>query len=257
MNSDVGPSAREETLRTIERIVFEDDGDFRDVLTTRSTFLNRTLAAIYNVRAPAREGFGAVEYAADSDRVGLLGHVSILALNSHPVSSSATLRGIFVREVLLCQEMAPPPAGVDTSIPEPSGTTRTLRERVAEHLEVESCASCHRLVDPIGLGLENFDGIGRWRLTDNDEEIDPTGDLDGVAFSTPVELAEAIRERPEFVECLAEQVFRYSVGRRNGRGDRAALDAIDAEFAVSGFRIVPLLRAVALSPAFRAIGEVE
>ena len=119
MSPDVGPSAREETLAVLEHLIFDEDADYRDVLTTRTTAVNPTLAAIYDMPAPTREGFGWTQHAKDSERVGLLGHASFLTLNAHPVSTSATLRGMFVREVLLCQHIPLPPAGVDTSILNP------------------------------------------------------------------------------------------------------------------------------------------
>ena len=173
MSPEVGASAREETLRgVVENVVYED-GDYRDLFTTTRTFLDRKLASIYNVRAPVREGFGEAFLDEDGHRRGVLGHVSFLALQSHAVNSSATLRGKFVREVLLCQYIPPPPSDVDTSIPEASADAVTLRERVAVHLEDEFCASCHQLVDPIGLGLEQFDGLGHFRTTEFGGVIDP------------------------------------------------------------------------------------
>src|SRR5690606_2122863 len=118
-----------------EELALERDGDLRDLITQRRTHLDRNLAMLYGVPAPAREGFGATELPADGPRVGLLGHASVLSLYAHPSSSSATLRGKFVRETLLCQEILPAPAGVDTSIPEPSPDAPTLRDRIAVHLE--------------------------------------------------------------------------------------------------------------------------
>ena len=93
------------------------------------------------------------------------------------------LRGQFVREALLCQYIPPPPSDVDTSIPEPSASARTLRERVAVHLEDQFCAGCHRLTDPIGLGFEQFDGLGHYRTREEGAEIDPSGELDESPFS--------------------------------------------------------------------------
>ena len=126
---EVGPAARQETLQTIEDLVFERDDDVGELLTSRRTFVDRRLAAIYDVRAPAREGFGAVDLPADGERRGLLGQVGILAQFAHPVASSATLRGKFVRKVLLCGEIPPPPANVNTALPERQGERRTLKDR--------------------------------------------------------------------------------------------------------------------------------
>jgi hypothetical protein len=251
MSSEVGPAAREETLRGIEHLVFAEQGDYRDLLTTRRTFLNRKLASIYNVSAPAREGFGAIEWPADSARRGLLGQLSVLALHSHPVASSATKRGKFVRKVLLCAQILPPPVDVNTALPEPSGETRTLRERVAEHLTNPACAGCHRYMDPIGLGLENFDALGRYRTTDNGEPIDPSGELDGTDFADAVALGQVVRDHPDFTPCLVKNLYRYATGHLEGAGERAMLAGLAESFAAHEHRLLPLLIDVVLSDGFR------
>ena len=157
---EVGPAARAETLAVLEALVFDDDADFRTALTTRRTFIDRRLAAIYGVPAPDVDAAAWTELPQAGGRRGVLGHTSFLMLNAHNSTTSATLRGKFVRERLLCQVMPPPPADVDTSIPEADETSPTLRDRVAVHLEDPACSGCHELMDPIGLGFENFDAIG-------------------------------------------------------------------------------------------------
>ncbi|HJL00755.1 MAG TPA: DUF1592 domain-containing protein [Polyangiaceae bacterium LLY-WYZ-15_(1-7)] len=254
MSADVGPSAREETLRLIEHLVFEADADYRELMTTRTTFLNRKLASIYGVPAPTREGFARYDFPEDSPRRGLLGHVSVLALQSHVSSSSATLRGAFIRQNLLCGAIPPPPANVDTSIPEPVAGAVTLRERVARHLEDPSCAGCHRLMDPLGLGLENFDALGLWRDTDNGAPIDASGELSGVYYETPVELADAIAADPDYVECLGLTAYRFATGHEETGGEEVVMRELQKTFAESGYRVKALLRAIALSEGFRFVG---
>lgn len=249
-DDSVAAAAREETLAVIERLVVDERGDYRDIMTTRRTVVDRKLASIYNVRAPARDGFGEVELPADGLRRGLLGHVSVLALHSHPVSTSATLRGMFVRETLLCQTIPDPPSGVDTSIPEPSGTAPTLRDRIDEHLESPACRGCHLVTDPIGLGLEHFDGLGRFRTTDGGAAIDASGDLDGAPFDDPLTLADAIREHPDFVPCLVERLYRHALGREPAAGDEALLDALTARFVGRRHDVLGLMLDIAESPAF-------
>lgn len=256
MSPTLGASAREEILRLVTDLVLVMDGDYRDLLTTRSTFVNRELAALYNMRAPSRDEFGAAEWPADAPRSGLLGQVGFLALASHPVSSSATLRGKFVRERLLCEVVAAPPANVDTSIPEPSGTTPTLRDRVAEHLTDPSCNGCHQVMDPIGLALENFDGIGRFRATDNGASIDATGDLDGVPFDGPVSLAIALRDHPRFAPCLVRHVYRYTNGRLETNGERELVRELAVAFERDGFRVRSLLLELVTTPGFRTPGAI-
>ncbi|MEC8422850.1 MAG: DUF1592 domain-containing protein, partial [Myxococcota bacterium] len=202
MRDTLGPAAREETLLGIEALAFDDDASYLELFETRRTFLNRELAALYDVPAPVQDGFGETWLPEDGGRTGLFGHASFLALNAHAVSTSVTLRGIFIREVLLCQDIPEPPANADTSIPEVDASSPTMRDRIAVHLEVEECASCHRLTDPIGLGFENFDGIGRWRLTENGAPIDPSGELDGVSFADGEDLGHAVAQHPRAPACM-------------------------------------------------------
>ena len=257
-SSDLGPDAREETLSLMEHVVFDAEMDYRDVMTTRETFLNQRLAALYGVPAPTREGFGLARLPASGGRAGLLGHASLLSLHSHPVSSSATLRGVAVRTILLCQEIPAPPVNVDTSIPEPSGDTLTLRDRVAEHLTNRDCAGCHILTDPIGLGLENFDGVGRWRDTDNGALIDPSGELDREPFEDPIELGKVIREHPDFAPCLVKTLTRYAIGRLEADGEEEVMEVMAERFAAThDYRVKPLMIEIITSPMFRVTGELN
>ena len=254
MTPELGGDAREETLRLLEHIIFDEPQDFANLLTTRTSFVNRGLAAIYDVPAPTREGFGQIELPRNGPRRGLLGHASLLALHAHPTSSSATLRGFFVRQTLLCGVIPPPPADVDTSIPEPSADAPTLRERVASHLEVEECAGCHLLMDPIGLGLENFDGIGRFRAIEGGALIDASGDLDGAAFSGAPDLGEAVAEHPDFARCVVRNLFRYATGRVENRSQIEVIDAL-ADWWVRGESrlLQPLLLELVVNPSFHTV----
>ena len=255
MNEDFETAAVEETVRTVDHLVFEQEADLRDLMTTRTTFVDRTLAALYDVAAPDRDGFGEVELPEDGPRAGLLGQASLLAVNAHPSSSSATLRGKFVRGTLLCETLDPPPAGVDTSIPEATPDAPTLRDRIQVHLQAPACAGCHERMDPIGLGMEQFDGMGRYRTTEADTTIDPTGDLDGVAFDDALGLALAVRDHENFVPCLTEQVARYALGREIHPEDEPAMDWLTERFETYDHRLKPLWMELAVSPLFRQVGE--
>lgn len=254
---DLGPAAREGTLRTIEHHVFDRDADFRDLMTTRETFVDPRLAALYVVPAPERTGFGLVELPEHGARRGLLGQASILLTRAHPVSTSPTLRGKFVREALLCQRVLPPPVGVDTAIPEPSAEARTLRERLAAHRENDFCAGCHAQLDPIGLGLEHFDGVGRFRTRDEDAPIDASGELDGVAFRDAAELAGALRDHPALVPCFVDRLMTYASGRALAEGDAAAHYELTLAMARDGFRVRALMRELARHRFFRAVSLEE
>ncbi len=250
-SSSLGPSAREETLRTIEALLLEEEGDYRDLFVQPRTFLNRELASVYNVPAPARDGFAEYVYPPDSVRAGFLGQVSFLAPHSHAIASSATERGKFIRERLLCKTVQPPPVNANTMIPEVDANARTLRERLSKHASDPSCAGCHDLTDPIGLGFENFDAIGRFRTLDNGADIDPTGDLDGAAFDNPREFAARLVEHRDFGTCFVQSLFRYASGHQENYTELERIEAIARDFESGGYRLKPTLLAVALSPAFR------
>ena len=256
-SDDLGASAREETLLVIEDLVFDRDADFREIVSTPRTFVDTRLAALYHVPAPDPDGFGEVWLDPDGGRRGLLGHASVLMLYAHSTRSSATLRGKFIRKTLLCQTIPPPPSDVDTSIPEADATSPTLRDRIAVHLEEPVCAGCHELMDPIGLGLENFDGVGQWRDTENGAVIDATGDLDGAAFVSPWQLAGTLRAHEGLGPCFAAHVYRYATGHSIEDDQEPLVDWLGEDFAAQGYSFQALLLDVIASPAFRAAGELQ
>lgn len=252
---EVGPSAREETLRVFESLAFDEQGDFRDIFTTRRTFVNPKLASMYGVFAPKADGFAQIEFPPDSPRAGILGHISILAVYAHPTSSSPTLRGKFIRQSLLCEPIPPPPVNVNTALPEPSGTTLTLRDRVKEHLTDPGCAACHRLMDPVGLGLENFDGIGRYRKLDNGVTIDASGALDAVPFGDAAGLGRALHDDPRASACFVRTMYRYATSFTESSKENGTIDNLFWKFRHDGYRIKGLMLSVALSPGFRLAGD--
>jgi hypothetical protein len=253
--AELGAEAREETLRFLEDLLLEREEDFREVFTAERTFVNRRLAALYDIRAPTREGYGRVRLERGGGRRGLLGQASFLMLNAHPASSSATLRGKFVREVFLCGAIPPPPAGVSTALPEPSGTAVTLRDRVAEHLQNPSCAGCHQLMDPIGLGLEQFDGVGRFRATEGGAPIDPSGELDGARFEDAWSLGQVLHDHPDVPRCIVRTLYRYAVSREETRGESELIDLLAARFTRAGHRLRPLVLDIVASPGFRQVKD--
>jgi hypothetical protein len=244
--------AREQTLRTVIDHLLVNDGDYRDLYTARSTFMSPALAIIYGV--PAQPGWAPHTFPGDSPRAGLLTQVSFLSLHAHPGRSSVTLRGKALRELFLCQTVPEPPPGVDFSVvSNPNSHYPTQRERVAAHLETPSCAGCHRITDPIGLSLEQFDGAGAFRLTENGALIDASGGLDGFEFDGAIGLGEALRENPELPRCLVQRVYSYGTGAPPALEARAALDYFNQKFVDQGYRLRELLRTVALSSAFSRI----
>jgi hypothetical protein len=230
-----------------------DDGDYRDLFTTRQSFMTRTLGLVYQVPVRSPVGWEPYVFASDGERGGLLTHISLLALRSHPGRSSPTLRGKFVREVLLCTDVPPPPGDIDFSefAEEGGENRRTARERLTVHVAEDVCAGCHSLMDPIGLGLEQLDGIGALRTTENGATIDPSGELNGVPFDDAIGLGEALSRDPGLGPCFVESLYKYAVGRDVADGERDWLSAEQARLETAGYHMRDLLRLIAMSEAFR------
>jgi uncharacterized protein DUF1588/uncharacterized protein DUF1585/uncharacterized protein DUF1592 len=246
--------AREQTLRTVYDHLIVRDLDYRDLFLTRDTFMSPALASIYGV--PAVPGWVAYEFPPDSPRVGILSQISFLAVHSHPGRSSATLRGKALREVLLCQKVPSPPPNVDFSIVEdPKANFHTARERLTAHRSNPVCAGCHKITDPIGLALENFDGGGQYRVSERGVEIDASGSLDGKEFKDPAGLARAVHDHPALPTCLVKRMYSYGTGGSLSDADKPQLAYLDARFQSAGYRVSELLRAIALSAAFSQVVE--
>ena len=182
---------------------------------------------------------------------------SILNLNAHATSTSATLRGIFIRKNLLCQMIPAPPANVDTSIPEADAESPTLRERLQSHLEDPSCATCHEITDLVGLGFENFDGIGRWRNTENNATIDPSGSIDNISFLDAWELAGVVKEHNNFGPCISEKLYQYALGHQTTDQEEEFVDWMATYLAASDWSLQDLIRQLALSENFKHTGAQD
>jgi hypothetical protein len=248
---DVGASARQETLLGVEHLVFDRHADYRELFTTRTTFVDRKLASIYDLPAPTLEGHGRIDLPESSTRVGFLGQVAFLGSQAHAASSSATLRGKFVREVFLCAAIPPPPANANTAIPEATMDAPTLRDRVLVHFENPTCRSCHQLMDPMGLAFENFDGLGRFRTEENDTRIDPSGSLNGEYFADAAALADVLYAQPDVPRCLVRTMYRYATGHVEVTGETAELRALTDEFESARYDVLALMRLVTMRPGFR------
>jgi len=256
---DFTPSLRQametETLLNLEQVVLED-GDFRTVFNTGSTHVNAELAAHYGVEGVTGGDFVEVSLPELSLRRGLLGNASLLSLYAHPSTSSPTLRGKFVRETLLCQAIPAPPPDVDTSLPPVTDST-TTRERFAKHSTEPACATCHQMMDPIGLGLENFDAVGAFRSEENGFAIDASGELDGLSFDDPLGLATAIAEHPNVPTCFARTVFRYGWGRLENAADETLMTSLGENFEASEFSVRELILSAVTSPDFYETGKLD
>ncbi len=243
--------AKEQTLRTIVKHLTAGK-DYRELFTTSESFMTRRLGIVYRLPVATPNGWEPYVFPEDSERAGLLSQVSLNALYSHPGRSSATLRGKFVREVLLCQDIPTPPANIDFSIVEnTTGELRTARERLERHVSSDACSVCHRLTDPIGLALESFDAIGMLRDEENGAPIDTSGELDGISYQDAVGLGQALKDHPALGPCLVRTLYRYAVGRDPTAEEEPLLAHLNERFAASGYRATELLREIVLSKGFR------
>jgi hypothetical protein len=250
----------EESRRFVSDLVW-NDRNFMDVFRGSYGFVNTDLAAVYKVPAPAQD-FDRTEFPAAQERSGVLGQALFLTLTSKPEDTAPTGRGLFVREQFLCQQVPPPPPGVDTNLP-PVTENRpvTNRERLAAHTTSPACSTCHNLIDPIGFGLEKFDAIGARRekvkllffpeiheakiaKKEVELELDTTGQVAGIEnsqFSNPRQMGEILAGARQCQECVVKQLFRYLAGRHETAADEPRISRALADFEKSGFHFKELL----------------
>lgn len=256
--TSVSSALREQTLRTITDLLVTHKGDYRDLFTTRRLAMTRELGPIYTIPV-ATDGWSFHEFPKGDPRTGLLTQAGLLALHSHPGRTSPTLRGKAIRETLLCEKIPSPPANVNFAVVQDvnNPTLKTTRARLQAHLDDDECASCHKLTDPIGLGLEGFDGAGQFRTTEHDDVIDTSGNFDKVDFKDAVSLGQLFHDSPAVAACLVSSTWRYATGRNVGAADQSVVAALDKGFRTGGYKMIDLMRAIALEPAFFAAPAVS
>ncbi|MCA2978278.1 MAG: DUF1592 domain-containing protein [Myxococcaceae bacterium] len=241
---------RLETEAVVEHF-FTRDESVLGLLGSDFTFVNDTLADHYGLARPGAATPQRVAVAPSTERGSVLGHAGLLTVTSFPTRTSPVKRGAWVLSNLLCQEPPAPPPGVE-GLPPPDLANATLRQRVEAHRANPACAGCHALMDPIGFGLERFDGVGRARATDTGgAPLDVAGVLpDGRSFSGPRELSALLKADPRVPHCLAEKLFTYGLGRAPARDEKCQVDAITSRFEAGGHRFSALVQAIVSSPSF-------
>ncbi len=246
---------REETLRLVEDVVWVRDADAREVLDSDHTFVNGELASFYGYTGVNGDEWVQVTPPAEQGRAGFLTQGSFLARAAHAESTSPTRRGAFILDTLLCDPVPPPPPTVTPVLPD-DGTPKSVKQKLEQHKNNPECASCHTKMDPIGLALEPFDAVGRYRTVDNGFPIDPTGETPELGvFSGPAELASAIRNDDRAGNCIMKKLYRHSMGHLETKGERPAVIFLGTRFADSGYSLKSLLVDLTLSPAFRLVSD--
>jgi hypothetical protein len=245
---------RRETEMFFEHIL-RDDRSVLEFLTADYTFVNTPLAKHYGLRPPRTADPGEFQRVSlrGTPRRGILTQGSVLLITSNPTRTSPVKRGKWVLDNLLNAPPPPPPPSVP-ELKEGKELKGTLRERMEQHRADPLCASCHARLDPIGFGLENFDGIGAWRTLDGNSPIDATGRLaTGESFQGAEDLIGILArtKRDQFVRCLADRMLTYALGRGLEYYDKCALDRICQKVARANYRFSTLILEVARSVPFQ------
>ena len=250
-DEDLRVAMKHESLALFEAIM-RDNRNILDVLDADFTFVNERLAKHYGI-----DGIEGAEFQRVSlnprQRTGVLTHASILALTSNPDRTSPVKRGKWIMQNILGKEPPPAPPGVpELEEARKANPNASLREQLEQHRTDPGCAACHRTMDDIGFGLENFDAIGRWRDDDGGQPIDASGELAaGESFSGPVELVKILKTRStEFARVFSERMLTYALGRGLEYYDRCAVDDILKRLQQNDYRFSELILAVVESEPF-------
>jgi hypothetical protein len=251
-SDEVAAAAREETLRTAIDLVLKKSGDFREILVTRKTFINRPLAWVYDVPYNLNGEWMPYEFKEGDGRSGIVTQASMLSMFSHPGRSSPTKRGVALLDIFMCEPTPAPPANVDFSIVNDTNNPnlRTVRDRLNAHATVATCASCHTHSDPMGLTLEQFDSVGERRLKDDGRDIDVSAVMAGKKFSGGAGLGQYLHDNPKVPACFVRKLYAYGVGTNSEELEKSRVQPFLDGFTAAGYRLAPLLSAIVTSPQF-------
>ena len=259
----LGASMRAETQAFLRGVLLDGDADYRELFTSKNTFLNAELAELYGISGVSGTALVPTLLPADGPRAGYLGQGSFLALNAKTNNTSPTFRGKFIIETLLCSAIQPPPNDVVTDLPE-TDASLTMREQLINHQTNETCAGCHAIMDPMGLALEHFDGIGAYRENDRGMPLIVSGEFEGVAFDGARDLGEALANRiltpegsPKTADCLVRNLYRAATGHLEQAGDEVVISRLNTAFSANGFRIRGALSELVASDGFAFVGLPE
>jgi hypothetical protein len=247
-SDDLRDAMARELPAFMQYVLYQGDHTLRTLLTSQVAFVSGPLGSLYGLsNAPTGTTPTMVTLPDGQGRSGLLTQAGFLSVQGHPDQTSPVLRGKFVRAMLLCDPVSPPPPTVNTSLPT-AAEGATARERFSAHASDGSCKGCHSLMDPIGFAFENFDAMGQYRTTDGGETIDATGVINdpidanlGGNFVGVRGLAEKLVNSSQVSDCMATQWFRYSSGRLEAEPDSCSLAQLRDEFSSSGGDLVELV----------------
>jgi hypothetical protein len=248
-DNELQRSMRKETELFFEAMIAEDR-NVLEFLTADFTYVNQRLAEHYGLEPVTGDGFQRVKLA--KGRRGVLTHASILMLASNPTRTSPVKRGKWILDNILAEPPPPPPADVP-ELEEGIETLGSLREQMEQHRSNESCAVCHRTMDALGFGLENFDAVGAWRDRDGKFEIDASGELPGgISFDGADGLMTILTDHKaeQFCRCLAQKMLTYGLGRGLNSYDRCVINDAYEQLKANDFRFSELIIAIVTSDPF-------
>jgi hypothetical protein len=253
-DNQLAESYKRETELLFDSIVREDRSVL-DLVNANFTYVNERIAKVYRIPNVTGDSFQRVTLADDSRR-GILGHGSILMLTSIADRTSPVQRGKWIMEVLLGSPPPPPPPNVpdlDETKSVKEGKPLSVRGRMEEHRKNAACASCHRVIDPLGLALENFDVVGAWRINDGAVPVDASGTLyDGTSLNGPPSLRQALLSHSEsLIRNFTENLMAYGLGRRVEYFDQPSVRAIVRKAAQNDYRFSSFILGVVNSAAFQ------
>jgi hypothetical protein len=234
--------------------VMREDRNALDLLRANYTFVNERLAKHYGIPNVYGSRFRRVEFGADGVRGGLLSQGSVLTVTSYSTRTSPVIRGKWILSNLLASPPPPPPPVIPELKPSNSGGKfLTMKQRLSEHRDNPACAGCHRLMDPLGFALENYDAVGRWRTSEGGVAVDTSGNLpDGRQFTGAAGLQQALLSRPElFVSAISEKLLTYGLGRGLEPYDAPAVRKIVRDSRGSDYRFSSLILGVVNSTPFQ------
>jgi hypothetical protein len=258
--AEYGPALQAAMARdmrdTWELLAFDDRASVLDLFSTTKVVVNRELAELYGLDAAGLDSstYRTLSLPADGPRIGILGKAGFLSQLANQKEGSPTLRGKFMREALLCTPVHPPPGDVDVVLDDPlPGQPQTKRQRLEMHRTNEACAGCHSLMDPLGLPLETFDAIGRYRTTDHGLPIVTSGDFDGKPVADARELGLAAAGSASVAQCILRKYYAYAVGHTPRDVDGSVLNALAVSFETSGYKLRELVLDLVTHEAFSSV----
>jgi Protein of unknown function (DUF1592)/Protein of unknown function (DUF1588)/Protein of unknown function (DUF1595)/Protein of unknown function (DUF1587) len=252
-------SMRESAERFVWETLFENEGSLRELLTSSNVPVDATMAALLGVDAPT-DGWETVSLD-PTERAGILTHPAFLASHAYAAYPSPVLRGVFVMDRVMCNPPAPPPEGVNTTLPEPDDTAPQTNREWYEGATTEKggqCAGCHTTINPLGYAFEHYDAMGRFRAQDNGFAVDASGAALGLEFGDAIEMSSQLGSSDAFSECVVDKWIAYATGGAGSPGGGCVEADLRATLAQTDMNAVELVATLAMHPMYASapvVGE--